>query len=100
MRHRHTTPFEMCEIKYAREAADFFVASPVDPPPHRQFERVVRALLDPRQLNSTFQGLSIVSAQSRPTARVRDAVLAGKGPSGVRDLKKYAELVYDTRWKC
>ena len=37
MRHRHSTPFEMCEIKYAHQAADLRRAT-VDPPPHRQCE--------------------------------------------------------------
>ena len=44
MRHRHSTPFEMCEIKYHGEAADLRRA-PMDPAPHGQRERVFRPLL-------------------------------------------------------
>jgi len=47
MRHRHTTPFEMCEIKYHVKVAHLCRAA-VDPSPHRQRQRVLRAVLDSR----------------------------------------------------
>ena len=45
MRHWHSTPFEMCEIKF-HVKLPVFVAT-VDSPPHCQCERVFRSLLDP-----------------------------------------------------
>ena len=48
VRHRHTTPLEMCEIKAARQAADFHRQT-VDSAPHRQRQRILGALFDPRR---------------------------------------------------
>jgi len=46
MRHWHSTPFEMCEIKL-HVKLPVFVARPVDPPPHRQRQRILRPVFDP-----------------------------------------------------
>ncbi len=46
MRHRHSTPFEMCEIKY-HVKLPIFVAQAVDPASHRQRQRILRPLFDP-----------------------------------------------------
>ena len=48
MRHRHTTPFEMCEIKYPCQTADLCRPA-MDPPSHRQRQRILGTLFDPRQ---------------------------------------------------
>ena len=44
MRHRHSTPFEMCEIKY-HVKLPIFVARQWIRPPHGQRERIFRTLL-------------------------------------------------------
>ncbi len=48
MRHRHTTPVRDVRDQVPRQAADLRRAA-VDPPPHRQRQRVFGALFDPRQ---------------------------------------------------
>ena len=46
MRHWHSTPFEMCEVKFT---SSFGLCRPaMDPAPHRQCERIFGALFHPR----------------------------------------------------
>ena len=45
LRHRHTTPFEMCEIKL-HVKLPIFRRAPVDPPPHRERERIFGTLFE------------------------------------------------------
>ena len=47
LRHRHTTPFEMCEIKF-HVKLPIFVARPVDQAPHGERQRVFGSLFDTR----------------------------------------------------
>ena len=94
MRHRHTTPFEMCEIKY-HVKLPIFVA--------RQWIRHRTANVNEYSgrysiLDNEFYipRPEHLAAQSQANRQGRDSVLAGKEAEQVFDiLKKDAELVYE-----
>lgn len=94
MRHRHTTPFEMCEIKY-HVKLPIFVA--------RQWIRHRTANVNEYSARYSILDNEFyiprpehLAAQSRVNRQGRDAVLAGKEAEHVFALlKKDAELVYE-----
>ena len=94
MRHRHTTPFEMCEIKY-HVKLPIFVA--------RQWIRHRTANVNEYSARYSILDNEFyipkpehLAAQSRANRQGRDAVLAGKEAAHVFDLlRKDAELVYE-----
>src|SRR5512138_2656466 len=93
MRHRHTTPFEMCEIKY-HVKLPIFVA--------RQWIRHRTANVNEYSARYSILDNEFyipkpehLAAQSRLNRQGRDAVLAGKEAERVFDLlKQDAERVY------
>lgn len=94
MRHRHTTPFEMCEIKY-HVKLPIFVA--------RQWIRHRTANVNEYSARYSILDKEFyiprpehLAAQSQSNRQGRDAVLAGKEADRVFDLlRKDAELVYE-----
>ena len=94
MRHRHTTPFEMCEIKY-HVKLPIFVA--------RQWIRHRTANVNEYSARYSILDNEFyipkpehLAAQSQQNRQGRDAVLAGKEAERVFTLlKKDAELVYE-----
>jgi len=94
IRHRHTTPFEMCEIKY-HVKLPIFVA--------RQWIRHRTANVNEYSARYSILDNEFylpkpehLAAQSAANRQGRDAVLAGKEAERVFDLlKKDAELVYE-----
>src|SRR6266852_6660474 len=94
MRHRHTTPFEMCEIKY-HVKLPIFVA--------RQWIRHRTANVNEYSARYSILDNEFyvpkpehLAAQSKANRQGRDAVLAGKEAERVFALlKKDAELVYE-----
>ncbi len=94
MRHRHTTPFEMCEIKY-HVKLPIFVA--------RQWIRHRTANVNEYSARYSILDNEFyipkpehLAAQSRQNRQGRDAVLAGQEAERVFGLlKKDAELVYE-----
>src|SRR5437764_8927041 len=94
MRHHHTTPFEMCEIKY-HVKLPIFVA--------RQWIRHRTANVNEYSARYSILDNEFyvpkpehLAAQSRQNRQGRDAVLAGKEAERVFNLlKKDAELVYE-----
>src|SRR5471030_2423147 len=94
MRHRHTTPFEMCEIKY-HVKLPIFVA--------RQWIRHRTANVNEYSARYSILDNEFyvprpehLAAQSRANRQGRDQVLAGKEAERVFDiLKKDSELVYE-----
>src|SRR5947209_14336983 len=94
MRHRHTTPFEMWEIKY-HEKLPIFVA--------RQWIRHRTANVNEYSARYSILDNEFyipkpehLAAQSRQNRQGRDAVLAGQEAERVFGLlKKDAELVYE-----
>jgi thymidylate synthase (FAD) len=94
MRHRHTTPFEMCEIKY-HVKLPIFVA--------RQWIRHRTANVNEYSARYSILDNEFyipkpehLAAQSKANRQGRDAVLAGKEAERVFNLlKKDAELVYE-----
>src|ERR1041385_3054131 len=94
MRHRHTTPFEMCEIKY-HVKLPIFVA--------RQWIRHRTANVNEYSARSSILDNEYyvpkpehLAAQSTANRQGRDQVLAGKEAERVFDLlRKDSELVYE-----
>lgn len=94
MRHRHTTPFEMCEIKY-HVKLPIFVA--------RQWIRHRTANVNEYSARYSILDNEFyvprpehLAAQSKNNRQGRDAVLAGAEAERVFDiLKKDSELVYE-----
>jgi len=94
MRHRHTTPFEMCEIKY-HVKLPIFVA--------RQWIRHRTANVNEYSARYSILDNEFyvprpehLAAQSAANRQGRDQVLAGKEAERVFDiLKKDSELVYE-----
>src|ERR1700759_1825947 len=94
MRHRHTTPFEMCEIKY-HVKLPIFVA--------RQWIRHRTANVNEYSARYSILDNEFyvpkpehLAAQSKANRQGRDAVLPGKEAERVFGLlKKDAELVYE-----
>jgi thymidylate synthase (FAD) len=94
MRHRHTTPFEMCEIKY-HVKLPIFVA--------RQWIRHRTANVNEYSARYSILDREFyiprpehLAAQSRVNRQGRDAVLAGKEAERVFEmLRKDSELVYE-----
>jgi thymidylate synthase (FAD) len=94
MRHRHTTPFEMCEIKY-HVKLPIFVA--------RQWIRHRTANVNEYSARYSILDNEFyvprpehLAAQSKANRQGRDQVLAGKEAARVFSLlKKDAELVYE-----
>jgi len=94
MRHRHTTPFEMCEIKY-HVKLPIFVA--------RQWIRHRTANVNEYSARYSILDNEFyvprpehLAAQSKNNRQGRDAVLAGREAERVFDiLKKDSELVYE-----
>src|SRR5450432_3568036 len=94
MRHRHSTPFEMCEIKY-HVKLPIFVA--------RQWIRHRTANVNEYSARYSILDNEFyvpkpehLAAQSKANRQGRDAVLAGKEAERVFGLlKKDAELVYE-----
>src|ERR1700756_534433 len=94
MRHRHTTPFEMCEIKY-HVKLPIFVA--------RQWIRHRTANVNEYSARYSILDNEFyvpqpehLAAQSKANRQGRDQVLAGKEAERVFSLlKKDAELVYE-----
>jgi thymidylate synthase (FAD) len=94
MRHRHTTPFEMCEIKY-HVKLPIFVA--------RQWIRHRTANVNEYSARYSILDNEFylprpehLAAQSRANRQGRDQVLAGQEAERVFDLlRKDAELVYE-----
>ena len=94
IRHRHTTPFEMCEIKY-HVKLPIFVA--------RQWIRHRTANVNEYSARYSILDNEFylpkpehLAAQSAANRQGRDAVLAGKEAERVFDLlRKDAELVYE-----
>ena len=94
MRHRHTTPFEMCEIKY-HVKLPIFVA--------RQWIRHRTASVNEYSARYSILDNEFyvprpehLAAQSKNNRQGRDAVLAGREAERVFDiLKKDSELVYE-----
>ncbi|MGE0423595.1 MAG: FAD-dependent thymidylate synthase [Reyranellaceae bacterium] len=94
MRHRHTTPFEMCEIKY-HVKLPIFVA--------RQWIRHRTANVNEYSARYSILDREFyiprpehLAAQSKVNRQGRDAVLAGKEAERVFDLlRKDSELVYE-----
>jgi thymidylate synthase (FAD) len=94
MRHRHTTPFEMCEIKY-HVKLPIFVA--------RQWIRHRTANVNEYSARYSILDNEFyvpqpehLAAQSKANRQGRDAVLAGKEAERVFEiLRKDSELVYE-----
>jgi thymidylate synthase (FAD) len=94
MRHRHTTPFEMCEIKY-HVKLPIFVA--------RQWIRHRTANVNEYSARYSILDREFyiprpehLAAQSKVNRQGRDAVLSGKEAERVFDLlRKDSELVYE-----
>ena len=94
MRHRHTTPFEMCEIKYHVKLPIFVARQWIRHRTANVNEYSARySILDNEFYMPQPQHLAAQSANNR---QGRDAVLAGKEAERVFGLlKKDAELVYE-----
>jgi thymidylate synthase (FAD) len=94
MRHRHTTPFEMCEIKYHVKLPIFVARQWIRHRTANVNEYSARySILDNEFYIPKAEHLA---AQSKANRQGRDAVLAGKEAARVFDLlKKDAELVYE-----
>jgi thymidylate synthase (FAD) len=94
MRHRHTTPFEMCEIKYHVKLPVFVARQWIRHRTANVNEYSARySILDNEFYIPKAEHLA---AQSKANRQGRDAVLAGKEAERVFDiLKKDSELVYE-----
>src|ERR1700709_83771 len=94
IRHRHTTPFEMCEIKYHVKLPIFVARQWIRHRTANVNEYSARySILDNEFYVPTPERLA---AQSKANRQGRDAVLAGKEAERVFNLlKKDAELVYE-----
>jgi thymidylate synthase (FAD) len=94
MRHRHTTPFEMCEIKYHVKLPIFVARQWIRHRTANVNEYSARySILDKEFYTPRPEHLASQSANNR---QGRDAVLAGKEAERVFDiLKKDSELVYE-----
>jgi thymidylate synthase (FAD) len=94
MRHRHTTPFEMCEIKYHVKLPIFVARQWIRHRTANVNEYSARySILDNEFYTPKPEHLAAQSANNR---QGRDAVLAGKEAERVFDiLKKDSELVYE-----
>ncbi len=94
MRHRHTTPFEMCEIKYHVKLPIFVARQWIRHRTANVNEYSARySILDNEFYTPKPEQLA---AQSKANRQGRDAVLAGKEAERVFDiLKKDSELVYE-----
>jgi len=94
MRHRHTTPFEMCEIKYHVKLPIFVARQWIRHRTANVNEYSARySILDNEFYTPRPEQLASQSANNR---QGRDAVLAGKEAERVFDiLKKDSELVYE-----
>ena len=68
LRHAHTTPFEMCEIKlHVRVPMDTLAA--MDSPPHGQRQRVLDALLGRHRRRATHAARAVAPAVRATTGR-------------------------------
>ena len=95
MRHRHYDAVRDVRDQVPREAADLRGA-PVDPPPHRQRERILGALFDPRPRVLHARRPSTSPRRSATTGRAAASVLAGAEAARVLDLlREDAERAYD-----
>jgi len=94
MRHRHTTPFEMCEIKYHVKLPIFVARQWIRHRTANVNEYSARySILDNEFYVPKPENLA---AQSKANRQGRDAVLAGKEAERVFDiLRKDSELVYE-----
>src|SRR5476649_2084575 len=94
MRHRHTTPFEMCEIKYHVKLPIFVARQWIRHRTANVNEYSARySILDNEFYTPKAKHLAAQSAANR---QGRDQVLAGKEAARVFELlKKDAELVYE-----
>jgi len=94
MRHRHTTPFEMCEIKYHVKLPIFVARQWIRHRTANVNEYSARySILDNEFYTPRPEQLASQSANNR---QGRDAVLAGKEAERVFDiLRKDSELVYE-----
>src|SRR6201992_1548793 len=94
MRHRHTTPFEMCEIKYHLKLPIFVARQWIRHRTANVNEYSARySILDNEFYVPKPEHLA---AQSRNNRQGRDAVLAGKQAERVfYSLRKDPELVYE-----
>ena len=94
IRHRHTTPFEMCEIKYHVKLPIFVARQWIRHRTANVNEYSARySILDNEFYIPRAEHLA---AQSKANRQGRDAVLAGKEAERVFDiLKKDSELVYE-----
>src|SRR5512147_907712 len=94
MRHRHTTPFEMCEIKYHVKLPIFVARQWIRHRTANVNEYSARySILDNEYYVPKPEHLA---AQSKANRQGRDQVLAGKEAERVFTLlKKDAELVYE-----
>src|SRR6202048_1643451 len=94
MRHRHTTPFEMCEIKYHVKLPIFVARQWIRHRTANVNEYSARySILDNEFYVPKAEHLA---AQSKANRQGRDAVLAGKEAERVFDiLRKDSELVYE-----
>ncbi len=94
MRHRHTTPFEMCEIKYHVKLPIFVARQWIRHRTANVNEYSARySILDNEFYMPKPEQLASQSANNR---QGRDAVLTGKEAERVFDiLKKDSELVYE-----
>ncbi|MEI6200968.1 MAG: FAD-dependent thymidylate synthase [Enhydrobacter sp.] len=94
MRHRHTTPFEMCEIKYHVKLPIFVARQWIRHRTANVNEYSARySILDNEFYTPRPEHLASQSANNR---QGRDAVLAGKEAERVFEiLKKDSELVYE-----
>jgi thymidylate synthase (FAD) len=94
MRHRHTTPFEMCEIKYHVKLPIFVARQWIRHRTANVNEYSARySILDNEYYIPRPEHLA---AQSKANRQGRDRVLSGKEAERVFDLlRKDAELVYE-----
>src|SRR5258708_24625232 len=94
MRHRHTTPFEMCEIKYHVKLPIFVARQWIRHRTANVNEYSARySILDNEFYVPKAEHLA---AQSKANRQGRDAVLAGKEAERVFEiLRKDSELVYE-----
>jgi thymidylate synthase (FAD) len=94
MRHRHTTPFEMCEIKYHVKLPIFVARQWIRHRTANVNEYSARySILDNEYYLPKPEHLA---AQSKANRQGRDQVLSGKEAERVFDLlKKDSELVYE-----
>jgi thymidylate synthase (FAD) len=94
MRHRHTTPFEMCEIKYHVKLPIFVARQWIRHRTANVNEYSARySILDNEYYSPKPEHLA---AQSKANRQGRDQVLSGKEAERVFDLlKKDSELVYE-----